>query len=114
MIRALTTCLLVLALTASPALAQFGMFGWTISNSTTNPFSNSGAIATDPANPFGGSLYLWIAGRHEPQAPGEVLTIEETRSSRSRRRPRRAEAPVQSTRTHERLSPVASPIATKP
>jgi len=52
------TVVLVASLIAVPAvMAQ--TFGWTVSNSTTDPFSNSGPIAPGPSM-FAGNLYLWL------------------------------------------------------
>lgn len=50
-------CLALVGL-ASPASAQ--SFGWTISNSSTSPYSNSGSIDEGPT-PDTGRLYLWYS-----------------------------------------------------
>jgi hypothetical protein len=41
---------------ASNAAAQTPLYGWTLSNSTTDPFDNSGAVSGQPIN-----AYLWYA-----------------------------------------------------
>lgn len=53
------TILMTAVLLAVPA-AQAQSFHWTISNSTTDPFSNSGPIAPGPSM-FAGNLYLWLS-----------------------------------------------------
>lgn len=45
-------------LLAAPALAEPAEFAWTISNSTTDPLSNSGPVP--PGRTFEGNLYLWL------------------------------------------------------
>jgi hypothetical protein len=54
----MATVAALLILTAAPTAVAQPFFGWTISNSTTNALSNSGAIAPGPSM-FAGNLYLW-------------------------------------------------------
>jgi hypothetical protein len=57
--RMATAVALLLLIAAPTAMAQGPNFGWTVSNSTTNALSNSGAIAPGPSM-FAGNLYLWL------------------------------------------------------
>lgn len=57
--RMATAVALVVLLTAPAAMARGPWFGWTISNSTTNPLSNTGPIGAGPSS-FAGNLYLWM------------------------------------------------------
>ncbi|HMB70197.1 MAG TPA: hypothetical protein VKU85_12830 [bacterium] len=57
--RMATAVALLMMVAAPAAMAQGPNFGWTISNSTTDPLSNSGAIAPGPSM-FAGNLYLWL------------------------------------------------------
>jgi hypothetical protein len=52
------TILVVAMLAVAPA-AMAQTFGWTVSNSTSNPLANSGPIGAGP-NMFAGNLYLWL------------------------------------------------------
>jgi hypothetical protein len=56
--KRLLTILTVAVLVAAPA-AMAQSFGWTVSNSTTDPYSNTGSIAPGPSM-FAGNLYLWL------------------------------------------------------
>jgi hypothetical protein len=42
-----------------PAAMAQGTFGWTVSNSTSDPHSNTGPIGAGPSM-FAGNLYLWL------------------------------------------------------
>lgn len=64
------TVLALAVLVAAPAAFAQEQFGWTISNSTADPLSNTGAIAPDPANPFGGLLFLWLMCDNFPDGSG--------------------------------------------
>jgi len=51
---------LIIALFVAVPVAGAQTYLWTVSNSTTDPFSNSGPIAPGPSM-FAGNLYLWLA-----------------------------------------------------
>jgi hypothetical protein len=56
--KRIATVVALLTLIAAPAAMAQTSFGWTISNSTVDPLSNSGPIAPG-AGMFSGNLYLW-------------------------------------------------------
>ena len=51
--------ILVVAMLAVVPAAMAQNFGWTVSNSTTDPLSNTGPIGAGPSM-FAGNLYLWL------------------------------------------------------
>jgi hypothetical protein len=69
----------VVLLAASAAPAQ-NLYGWTISNSSTNPFSNSGPIGPGPSM-FAGNLYLWLACNVGDGASAVEFAVEERRGA---------------------------------
>jgi len=74
-----TVAALAILLVPSAAPAQ-NYYGWTISNSTTDPFSNSGSIAPGPSM-FAGNLYLWFACNTGDGALGAEFAVEERRGA---------------------------------
>jgi hypothetical protein len=74
-----TTIAAFVLLTAVAAPAQ-NYYGWTISNSATNAFSNSGPIAPGPSM-FAGNLYLWFACNSADGATGAEFAVEERRGA---------------------------------
>ncbi|HMB71584.1 MAG TPA: hypothetical protein VKU85_19900 [bacterium] len=77
--KALMTIAACVFLTAVAAPAQ-NYYGWTISNSTTDPLSNSGPIAPGPSA-FSGNLYLWFACNSGDGAIGAEFAVEERRGA---------------------------------
>jgi hypothetical protein len=57
--HSLLAAALALVLPTGATSAEPAEFGWTISNSTTDPLSNSGPIPPGQT-PFEGNLYLWL------------------------------------------------------
>jgi hypothetical protein len=79
--RALPTLLGTSLLTlATPATAQPNLYGWTISNSITDPYSNSGPIAPG-ASMFTGNLYLWFTCNTGDGATAAEFDVVETRGA---------------------------------
>lgn len=74
------TILAVQVVLASAAFAQQNLYGWTISNSVTDPYSNTGPIAPGPSM-FAGNLYLWLACTSNDGATAAEFDVVETRGA---------------------------------
>lgn len=77
--RMATIVAFVAVVWASPAHTQGQSYGWTISNSNTNPLANSGSVTGGPQ-----TLYLWLncatpegmtAAEFDLQLPGGVVNF---------------------------------------
>jgi len=67
----------VALLAVVPVAQAQNFFGWTVSNSSTDPFVNSGSIGPGPSM-FAGNLYLWLDcdGTGNGMAAAEMDVVE--------------------------------------